>query len=344
MSKKILITAGGTGGHFFPAIAFYEYLKERKLAPILITDKRCIQYIPDHLKGEVKVIDVRRLSKSPISIVRFLISLTAAFFRNMFTIISRRRRVVYSFGGYTSVAVLLAAIVCKCRIILVEENIIPGRANVLFARFAKQVAFGFSDTSHVPDKLRKKIIVTGIPVRKVKMATRTDEKFTIFIVGGSQGAQIFNDLVPRIMMSLPRELQKKIKLIQQVRSENIKDIDLLYKEKGYDYEIAPFFQRADEIIANSDLIISRSGASTIAEIISADKYALLVPYKKAKDNHQYYNAKYLEQEGVAQVFTEDNLDIERFKRVIESRINTPRSLKEGGIVSEEIKENLYKLS
>lgn len=316
MNKKILLTAGGTGGHFFPAMAFYEYLQDKGYDPILLTDKRCESYIAENLRFDVKIVDVVRLRKTPIGILKFLISLFFAYLTNVKLLLKERVEYVYSFGGYTSVATLLAAITCRKKIILSEQNIIPGRTNLLFSRFAKYIAFGFSDFSHVPENIKQKLVYTGIPVRKIGQKIQKEREFKITVIGGSQGAHIFSEIMPKILSGLGEDEQIKIELLQQARSEDLEQLEKSYKNMKFSQTIASFFKEANSHIAVSDLIIARAGASTIAELIAYKKFAILIPYKAAKDNHQFFNAKYVENLGLAKTFEEDQVEVEEIRRII----------------------------
>lgn len=344
MSKSILINAGGTGGHFFPALVLYRYLKSKNINALLVTDDRCESYIPDDLRAEVRVITVKRFSKNPIKLFKFALSVLCAFYQNLGLILKYKIDVLYCFGGYTSLAPILAAIISFKRIILVEMNIIPGRANLYFAKFAQKIAFAFKDISHFPSKLHNKIEVTGIPVRTVKVKPRDDDYLQIFILGGSQGAQIFSQKIPEILADIPTEIMTKIKIIQQVVPADLKKLEQIYKQRKYHFSASSFYDNANEIMANSDLIISRAGASTLCEIIAYDKNAILFPYPRALDNHQYHNAKYLEKKKKALIVNESNLEVKQVIEKIKESFKAKESLSKRTYNSDEICENLLKLS
>ena len=308
---NILISGGGTGGHFFPAYSLMEHLKTKKYKVTLTTDERCKKYfLKEHYKDEIEVLEVARLGFSPKKFICFIFSLIGNIVTNIKLIKRNNIMIVVTFGGYTSVAAIIAAIILRKKIILNEQNVIAGRTNKFFAFFATKIASGFKSVKGF-EKYKNKLVITGIPVRDSfsKIIKQDKNKqFRILVMGGSQAAEIFSDIIPKILSYLDPKDIKVIKLMQQSRRDKINQLENELISLGVNFHIDEFFYNSSEEIQRANLIITRSGASTIAEIIALRKPAIFIPYPYAKDNHQYYNAKELEQIGVAKLFSQKNVN------------------------------------
>ncbi|MBL6785496.1 MAG: UDP-N-acetylglucosamine--N-acetylmuramyl-(pentapeptide) pyrophosphoryl-undecaprenol N-acetylglucosamine transferase [Rickettsiales bacterium] len=319
MAQNILLSAGGTGGHFFPAVALAKSLVLENKTIFLTTDKRCQNYITDDIKDFTIVQNVTRYRKTPILFIKFAITLAFFIFKNLLFIKRNRIDTVVTFGGYQALAVLIPAFILKVPIILNEQNIIAGRTNRLFAKIATKITVGFRDQKGF-EQFNKKVVFTGIPVRSEFYSVKeksANEKLKILVIGGSQGAKFFSELTPKLLKNLSTQTLKKIDLVQQVKDDDRKDFEYNISGLPITKNIKAFFTDIAEEITNADIVISRSGASTIAELIAAKKPAVFIPYPHAMDNHQYYNAKTLEEMAVAKIFEEKNLDINSLQKFIE---------------------------
>ena len=326
--KNILISAGGTGGHFFPAIALFQELKQQDYKAHFITDARCSNYMPANLKDKIVVQNISKFQKSPIKLFIFAFSLGFFVAKNLWFLLKHKIDIVITFGGYQGIAVLIAAVLLRKKIIVHEQNIIAGRTNKLFAKIANVVAVAYKNQQGF-EKFKHKQKFTGIPVRSEfyqKMPNKTSDKFVILVVGGSQGADIFNNLMFEILAHIDSSRLDQIELVQQVRAEAINDVKAKYEEIGVSAQIDSFFNDMAKRIHNADLVISRSGASTIAELIAARKPAIFLPYPHAMDNHQYYNALELKNIGVARLYEEKTLVYSEIAQFVDSVVQNPTIL------------------
>ncbi len=189
---------------------------------------------------------------------------------------------------------MLAAILLGKEIILHEANTVVGRVNRLLLWRAKYLTTGFKNIYGVKPEYQHKIIYTGNPVRNNIVAVdglKLKDKITILIIGGSQGAKIFSKIIPAMVVNLPEDIKAKLFIYQQVKQEDIALIEEIYAKEGIDCEIKSFFTDINDKLNRANLVIARSGASTIAELIAVALPGILIPLPTSADNHQYYNAK-----------------------------------------------------
>tara|TARA_B100000989_G_scaffold247621_1_gene194980 strand:+ start:119 stop:1174 length:1056 start_codon:yes stop_codon:yes gene_type:complete len=288
--KKIILIAGGTGGHVFPALALSEFLKEKKANYCFLTDQRC-KIILDKYKVDYKLISSSQIKKNifslPIMFLRILFGVT----QSLIFFLNSKPKSVIGFGGYTCLPPLLAAIILKIPIYIHEQNAIMGQANRLFSRYSKKVLLGFKFTTHST----KNSDFVGVPIRKKFLELRkkrSANKFIkILVLGGSQGAGVFLKILPKVLSSLRKKDLKKLVLIQQAKKDQIKILQNIYSNFGLKFTLKSFFDNIPEIMNESDIILTRCGASTLAELNFLKKPSILFPLPTAKDNHQLRNAR-----------------------------------------------------
>jgi UDP-N-acetylglucosamine--N-acetylmuramyl-(pentapeptide) pyrophosphoryl-undecaprenol N-acetylglucosamine transferase len=342
--KKILIAAGGTGGHLSPAIALAEQLDNLGFNLELITDQRCQNYLPIERKYKIKIYNHLQFSQHPLKFLQFIFSLSF----NILQIIKKIKRenieLIISFGGYTALSSNIAAIFTIKKLILHEQNSHAGRVNKIFARFADKIITTYPNVSAF-DNYKDKLFLCDLPIRNIFVHNhiKTNKKFNILIMGGSQGAQIFSKIFSELFNKNLIKNVKKIKIIQQVREEERESLEKLYKNLGISYEIKTYFTNISQKLSETDLVISRAGAATIAEIIFTEKPAILIPYPYAKDNHQFYNAKYLESFKACYLFQEKDLDIRNLSKLIDNLIDKKNLLADvkKNIISYKKKQKYY---
>lgn len=295
--SKIIIVGGGTGGHLFPAISLGSELSDQGIDVSLITDTRCKKYLPQDLKIPVKIFHIGSLHSSLWS--KFCVAFRVFFATLQSISLIYKAKCVVGFGGYTSLPPLIAAKMMHIPIVLHEQNSVPGKVTKLFANSAQIIAVNFEDTQI--DKMHlNKVTVVGNPIRKTitPCAAPISKHLRILTIAGSQGAQKFDELLPEVIKLLAPK--QKIKLTQQVTDYNkvLEQYTLLQKDyPDFEFEISTFFQNMEELYANCDLVIARSGASTIAELIEAAKPAILIPLPTAAQNHQFFNAISMQNKG-----------------------------------------------
>ena len=299
---KVVLAAGGTGGHMFPAQALARELLARGFTVALITDQRGGGFGPDLPQVETYRISAGAVAGGgligkALGLARLAIGTFQA--RRLLKTLQADR--VVGFGGYPSVPTVLAAGQAGLPIVLHEQNAVLGRANRLLAGRAKAIATSFEKVDAVAASDRDKAVLTGNPVRAaiseisrrpVAVAGASDP-LVLLVTGGSQGARVFNELVPAAVAALPEDLRRRLTVIQQVRGDEIESVRAQYQAAGVACELAGFFDDLPARLAKARLVICRAGASTVAELAAAGRPAILVPYPHATDDHQRANAEAL---------------------------------------------------
>ncbi|MEQ1901091.1 MAG: undecaprenyldiphospho-muramoylpentapeptide beta-N-acetylglucosaminyltransferase [Devosia sp.] len=304
MSTFVLM-AGGTGGHLFPAMALAEELRRRGHVIQLMTDHRVSDYGKGFPAREIHVVP----SATPS--IRNPLKFIAAGFKIAWGVVvafaklSRiRPDAVIGFGGYPVFPPFLAARLRGIPGLLHEQNAVMGRANRALAGWATRIALSFPRTRYAEDFAAKSVI-TGNPVRdKVRAATGQgypalggDGPIQLLVFGGSQGARAFADFVPPAIAELSPVLRQRLRIVQQCRPEDLERVAATYRSAHINVELQAFFDDLPSRMAQSHLVICRSGASTIAELAAIGRPAILVPLPGALDADQKNNAMVLEQAG-----------------------------------------------
>lgn len=343
-NKTIILAAGGTGGHLSPALAIAAIMSNKGNKVILYTDQRCKNYLPKESVYEIIIQKNYRISKNPIKLGMFFLSLAKNTCLIVKKIYSEKVDIVISFGGYSSFSANLSSIITFKKLIIHEQNSVLGRQNKFFLKFAKYIAYSFPDTKKLEKISSNKKVNTGIPVRSnfVNKAITSSKlpknnKFTILVMGGSQGASFLGENIAKIFSTIDKGILSHLRIIHQVRKEHLNQVIKIYEESEIDSEVKTYFSDINTKFSDTDLIISRAGAATISEVIFAKKPSILIPYPTAKDNHQYYNAKYLGDNNAAIIFQEKGFIEEKLKAEILKFIQDPE-------FKEEIEKNIENIS
>ncbi len=306
--RIIVLAAGGTGGHVFPAQALAEELLARGRQAVLVTDRRGSDYggalgqLPTHRISAGRVSGVAILDR-----VRGALELVAGFMQARDLLGRLAPGAVVGFGGYPALPTMLAATMRALPTVIHEQNAVLGRANRLVAGRVKAIAASFTETRFVGPKDQWKVAVTGNPVRQPVLEARkrsypevpTIGDIRLLVFGGSQGATVLSDVVPAALAELPADLRNRLEVTQQCRPEDLDRVEAVYGQTGIAATVAPFFDDVPDRLAASHLVISRSGASTVAELAVIGRPAILVPYAHATDDHQTANARALTEAGAA---------------------------------------------
>ncbi len=304
----ILLAAGGTGGHLFPAEALAVALLARDCRVALVTDRRGAGF------GGLAEVPVHRVQAA--SVGGGLGRRVLALGRIGLGLLQARRLLdrlkpaaVVGFGGYPSVPTLLAAALARLPTVLHEQNSVLGRANRVLAPRARAIATSFAETLGLKPADRRRAVVVGNPVRPAILALAARDyqapaaaaPLRLLVTGGSQGARVFADVVPAAVAALPAPLRARLTVDQQCRPEDLERTRTAYAEAGVTAELAAFFPDMPDRLGRAHLAICRAGASTLAELCVAALPALLVPLPSAMDDHQTTNARSLERAGGAWV-------------------------------------------
>lgn len=331
----IALAAGGTGGHLFPAEALARELIGRGVAVTLMTDSRGAK-----LRESVSGLDAEIVAAGTIGAglkgkIKGLAALTRGYFQARRLLKKMKPAAIVGFGGYPSVPSVLAARHLGIAVILHEQNALLGRANRLLAAPGVRIATSFPEVSRLPAAVGT--LETGNPVRPAFSALRETSvaapvpinghgRFHILVTGGSQGASIFSNVVPRALAQLTGPTRARISVSQQCRPEDIERVRALYEAAGIDAELATFFSDVPERLARAALVICRSGASTIAELTVVGRPAIFVPYPHAMDDHQTANAKAVVSAGAGWLMPNDAFTPASLAARIEMLLALPQNL------------------
>ncbi|NTI16225.1 undecaprenyldiphospho-muramoylpentapeptide beta-N-acetylglucosaminyltransferase [Agrobacterium rhizogenes] len=334
MSKGIiLLAAGGTGGHVFPAEALAYKLKERGYSVHLVTDSRAERYAGKFPADEIHVVPSATIgSKNPIKVARSLWTLWTGIRAARKLIRTIKPLCVVGFGGYPTVPPLLAATRMGVPAMIHEQNAVMGRANKALAARVQAIAGGF-----LPENggtFPEKTVTTGNPVRPAVIEAAKqpyvpsvpDDPFNLVVFGGSQGAQYFSKAVPTAISLLEEPLRKRLRITQQVRSEDMETVNSCTRKLEMGADIAPFFSDMAERIGAAHLVLCRSGASTVSELAVIGRPAILVPYPYALDHDQAANAAALAATGGVKVIPQAELTPEKLSTILRGAMTMPDKL------------------
>lgn len=330
----ILLCAGGTGDHLFPAEALAHELGARGWDVHLATDHRAGRFAKGFPASEIHVIDAATPSgRNPISIIKALWILRCGYIQSKALINRLSPILVAGFGGYPTLPPVFAAQRLGVPTLIHDANAVMGRANRLLARNADLVAMGFSGANEdsISDRA---IVITGNPVRPAVLAAANrpypkrhpDDPFHLLVFGGSQGAQYFSQIVPAAIDLLGTDDIERLRIVHQARPEDSPGVETYYRERNIQAQVAPFFSDMPEKIAAANLVICRAGASSVSELAVIGRPSILVPYPFALDHDQAMNAKTVAASGGAWIYMQSDLTPEILADRVKNAINDPKGL------------------
>src|SRR3954447_9540159 len=335
LTPLVLIAAGGTGGHLFPAEALATVLQARGVRVALATDER-VGTLAGKLPAEevVAIPSATPSGRSPLRMAQATLTLGRGLYAAVKIVRRLNPAVVVGFGGYPTVPPVLAASLSGVPTVLHEQNGVMGRANRFLARTVSVIATGFPDVKGVPAGVKARIVYTGNPVRPaVIAAARTPYPplpeggtMRLLVFGGSQGARVMSEVAPAALERLPGEVRVRLHITQQARDEDLARVREAYGRLGLAFEAEPFFKDLPQRMADSHLVVSRSGASTVAELAVIGRPSILVPLPGALDQDQAANAASLAAIGAATPIPQSAFTPERLANEIAARLENPESL------------------
>ncbi|MDC3173772.1 UDP-N-acetylglucosamine--N-acetylmuramyl-(pentapeptide) pyrophosphoryl-undecaprenol N-acetylglucosamine transferase [Candidatus Pelagibacter sp.] len=335
MKKKILISTGGSGGHVIPAITIYNHLKDT-YETLISTDTRGLAYLDKNYNSIV--INTPRLNNYfllPFSFLKILLLIVKSFYLLKKNNIS----ILISTGGYMSLPICLSAKILGIKIFLIEPNMVLGRANKFFLNFSRKLICYSEKLMNIPSGINKKLTIIKPLIRKEyyesSMYLKKDDLFTIVIIGGSQGAKIFDELLNKIFLSIAKQVS--LKIIHQTSEKNVKFLRNFYSKNNIESKVFSFDYNLNEILKQSDLCITRAGASSLAELSILNIPFIAIPLPSSKDNHQYENAKFYKEKDCCWIVDQKNFDEQKFEKFLSELIT-----KKGDYITK--KNNLQKLN
>lgn len=329
--KNILIMAGGTGGHIYPALAVADYLKDNGFNLFWLGTNKGLEtnVVPNHGYPLLKISVVGVRGKGILRLLMTPIMLLIALTQALSIMIKIRPVVVLGMGGFASGPGGIAAWLMRIPLLIHEQNAISGITNRLLAPFAVSVMAAFPDAF----KESEKVTITGNPVRseivnlpepEKRYASRDTNVMKILILGGSLGAKALNEVIPETLLVLSNDYQVQVK--HQCGERHYSKVSDAYKDSGIEAEVLPFIDDMAAAYAWADIVICRSGALTVAELAACGVGAILIPFPYAADDHQTANASYLSTSGAAIQIQETQFNVEKLKAVLLQLLHAPEQI------------------
>jgi UDP-N-acetylglucosamine--N-acetylmuramyl-(pentapeptide) pyrophosphoryl-undecaprenol N-acetylglucosamine transferase len=332
-SPSVLVAAGGTGGHLFPAAALAGVLLQRGIAVHLATDRRAARFGDTFADDAVHVVASATIrARNPVALTQTAAALGVGILQASRLIGRLRPAAVIGFGGYPSVPPVLAGVWRGVPSLVHDANAVVGRANRLLAPRVTAIATTFAETFRDAPHLAAKATLTGNPVRSAVIAAAAApydapaDMLRLLIFGGSQGARIMADIVPPAIALLEPGLRARLHIVQQAREEDLARVRQAYASFSVAAEVATFFADLPARIAASHLVVARSGASTVAELAAIGRPSILVPLPHAIDQDQFANAGVLDRAGGALRIVQEDFTPKRLAQEIAALAGMPQRL------------------
>ncbi len=330
----IVLSAGGTGGHLFPAQALAAELLNRGRRIVVMTDARGTQY-PTYFPGaSIEIVPAAAFSdRSKLRLMTAPFEIVAGIVLAFVKLLRTKPAAVVGFGGYPSVPVMLAACLARFPTVIVAPDAVLGRANRLVANYVRAIAAGLPLKRFLPKDMSK-VVYTGNPVRPEVVAFKdapydtpvANGPLRLLIFGGSQGARALSEIVPAAIALLAPEIRSRLDIVQQCRPEDLEQVRASYGASGVKAELATFFGDLPARMAKAHLVIGRSGAGTVAELMVIGRPAILVPLPHALDDNQTPNADALAEAGGGWRVAQSELSPQRLAGLLQTAFAAPDDL------------------
>ena len=332
-----MLVAGGTGGHIFPAIAVAETCCANNEEVVLLTDRRGQRFVKTSIFSKIIVIPFLKIflffeNRQSFFLFR-MIHLSILPFASLLAILRIRPKVIWGFGGKLSLFPLIWAKILGIPCGIHQSDRILGRTNRFLSKIVDYVALSYEKTYKVPANIKP--IITGTPVRDAfkkipPLYIKENKNLHICILGGSQGANIWGNIVPQaISLLLPHE-QKRLYIVHQCPQDQQSLVSSFYKKTHANFVLKSFITDMVEVLYNTHLVLSRAGASTLAELMTTGRPAFLVPYPFAMDEHQWWNAQWVVQNGAGWMCREEDLNLSKLAKFLQDVLHNPEKLMKVG--------------
>ena len=317
MSKKkiALIAVGGTGGHVFPGCNLAKHLNDSGYNVKLATDRRGYKYLENYKDLNISILPSSPfIYKNIFTIFFSLISITYSILYSLKFLILTKPAIIFGMGGYASFPICIAASILRIKFIIYENNLVIGRANKYLSSFAKKIFVAFEEIEGISKKNKNKMVKIGNILKKeiinfqVNAQNFENQKnLNILVLGGSQAAKIFAETLPDIFKKCSQS-GIALKIYQHCLPKQNKQLELFYKTSNIDFEIFNFSNNLINYFLKSNLAITRSGSSVLAELTNVNIPFISVPLPSSTDNHQYKNAVFYEQKNFSKLIEEKDLN------------------------------------
>ncbi len=314
-NKNVIIATGGTGGHIFPAVSLAKYLNEKGFSSTLTTDKRGLKFIDIGSNKNTKVIESSSLNKNKKFVS--LIKIFLAIFKSIIFLIKMRPKFIFGMGGYASFPLCFAGIILRVPFVIYENNLVMGKANRYLTPYAKKIFVSYKDIEGIKDKYESKVTIIGNILReKILNHNKTldekiDNNLNILIMGGSQAAKIFAEILPEIFIECKKN-KINFKIYQQCLEEQKMDLQEQYGANNINHELFSFTFDIMKYYEFSNLVITRSGSSALAEILNCNIPIIAIPLATSAENHQLKNAEYFTRKGFGLMIEEKDIKSKLF--------------------------------
>ena len=316
--KKILIATGGTGGHVFPAYSLAKHFVKNQISVDIVTDKRGFQFLRNYDDFKLKIINSATIfKKNPINTIISIIQINFAFLSSLFFLFKSKPRIVFGMGGYSSFPICVAAKILRIPFIIYENNLVIGKANRFLLPFADKIFVSYSQVAGIKKKYEGKRIKIGNIIREEVInfskntSTFQGKKISILILGGSQAAKSFAEILPEVFERCVK-LGINLRIYQQCLLDQKDELSRKYTSMNIEFELFNFTHNILKYFSKTDLAITRSGSSILAELLNCKIPFISIPFPYAADNHQLKNAKYFEEKGYGFLIEENQIKIKLF--------------------------------
>ena len=328
MKKKILISTGGSGGHVIPATILYEHLKDQSDV-LITTDKRGVKFLKEE-NYNLKIFNVNPIAKNLFLIPLEFFFILWSIIKSLFFLKKNKIDILISTGGYMSLPLCLASKLLNIKLFLFEPNIILGRSNKFFISYCQKI-FCYSDkVKNFPEKFRNKIITIPPLLRKnfynLNKIEKINEKINLLIIGGSQGARIFDTIVKNSIIKLSKKY--KFKVYQQSNVSNFAILKKTYQDNHIECELFDYDEDVSDFMQKSNICITRAGASTLAELVFLNLPHVAIPLPTAKDNHQFENANFYNEIGCNWILNQNTSNVDSIENIIINIIDNENEYEE----------------
>ena len=323
MTQRVLISTGGSGGHVVPATILYDHLKDL-FHVSMSTDYRGLKFL-DQNKYNIEIFNINPISKNIFLLPFQFFFIIYLIIKSIFFLKKRKVDMLISTGGYMSLPLCLASKILNIKLFLFEPNMVLGRSNKLFIQSCEKIFCYSGKIKNFPIKYINKITVIPALLRKkfydVKKADSINGYINLLVVGGSQGAEVFDTLIKTLILELSKRY--KLKIYQQTNLINFKELKIFYKDNNINHELFDFHEDISNFMSKSNICLTRAGASTLAELVFLNLPCMAIPLPNSKDNHQFENAFFYNKIGCNWILnqneTNDEIVLNKLVNIIDNK-------------------------
>ena len=321
INKNILIATGGTGGHIFPAYSLANYLINKNFKVQMTSDKRGLKYLKDY-----KNLNLIEIPSSPLlkkTVLKFILSSSIIIYsiiRSFIFLILNRPSIIFGMGGYSSFPICIVASILRIKFVIYETNLIVGKANKYLLPFTNKIFVSYKELEGIQKKYNNKVCEIGNILREEIINSNYAyqinkfESIKILVLGGSQAAKIFAEQLPKIFDSIKKD-GIPITVYQQCQTQQSDKLSEFYKKAKIEYEIFNFTNKITNYYSKANLVITRSGACVLAELINFKIPFISIPLPTSADNHQYKNAEFYSKKGYGYLIEEESIKYKLFNLI-----------------------------